>query len=94
MEIFIPDLIASKLFSNPEIEQVESAYSFSFDDGKLAYFDNWYYLEFVSAVLREVSRALQVGGQIIIFEPAIGLLVRKIYQMFHHELLNFRSEKC
>jgi SAM-dependent methyltransferase len=97
IKTFIPNLITSDLFSNPGIDQVESAYSLSFDDGELAniiMFDVWHHLEFPGAALRECSRVLQVGGRVIIFEPAMGLVARKIYQIFHHEPLDFRGEIC
>jgi len=94
---FIPNCITSDLFANPGIDQVESAYKLSLDDESLTniiMFDVRHHLEYPGAALQECYRVLAPGGRLIIFEPAMGLLARKIYQLFHHEPLDFEGEIC
>lgn len=94
---FIPGCITSDLCANPGIDRVESAYSLSFEDRSLnniILFDVWHHLEYPGAVLRECHRALAPGGRLIIFEPAMGLLPRAVYGLFHHEPLGFGDNIC
>jgi SAM-dependent methyltransferase len=92
---FIPDCITSDLFPNPGIDRVESAYSLSFEDQSLRniiLFDVWHHLEYPGVALRECRRVLEPGGQILIFDPAMGLLPRVVYRLFHHEPLGFGED--
>lgn len=94
---FIPNCITSDLFPNPGIDRVESAYSLSFEDRSLdniILFDVWHHLEYPGAALRECHRVLASGGKLIIFEPAMGLIPRAVYGLFHHEPLGFGKEIC
>jgi len=89
---FIPDCITSDLSPNPGIDRVESAYALSFEDyalNNIVLFDVWHHLEYPGAALRECHRVLAPGGRVIIFEPAMGLIPRAVYGMFHHEPLGF-----
>ena len=47
----------------------------------------WHQLERPTAALRELPRVLEPGGRVIRFEPAISLLGRVLYGLFHHEPL-------
>lgn len=83
-----PSAIATDLFPNPWIDQVENAYHLSFTDGSVAnlvLFDVFHHLEYPGLALAEFRRALAPGGRVIIFEPAISLLGYIVYGLFHSE---------
>ena len=89
---FIPDCVTSDLFPNPGVDRLESAYLLSFPDGSLnniILFDVWHHLEYPGAALSEIRRVLAPGGRAVIFDPAMGLIPRIIYGLFHHEPLGF-----
>lgn len=90
----IPDCITSDLFENPGIDQIESAYTLSFADGSLnniILFDVWHHLEYPGSALAEMWRVLAHGGRVVIFDPAMGIIPRIVYGLFHHEPLGFRQ---
>jgi len=80
--------IATDIFPNPWIDQVESAYNLSFQNSSvsnLVLFDVFHHLAFPGSALNEFNRVLVKGGRVIIFEPYISLLGVIIYGIFHHE---------
>jgi SAM-dependent methyltransferase len=86
----IPECITSDLFPNPWLDRQENAYKLSFADaaiGNLILFDVWHHLRYPGTALNEFRRVLQIGGRLIIFDPAMGLLGRFVYGCFHHEPL-------
>ena len=90
----IPECIATDLFENPWLDQVENAYCLSFDDGtvgNLIVFDVWHHLQYPGAAVREFHRVLTPRGRVIILDPAMGLLGRAIYGCFHHEPLGLNE---
>lgn len=92
MKEFIPDCVTSDLFPNPGVDRLESAYLLSFPDGSLnniILFDVWHHLEYPGAALSEIRRVLAPGGRMVIFDPAMGLIPRIVYGLFHHEPLGF-----
>ena len=83
-----PKCIATDIFPNPWIDQVESAYKLSFQDNSvsnLIMFDVFHHLAYPGSVLNEAKRVLMKGGRVIIFEPYISLLGLFVYGVFHHE---------
>jgi predicted SAM-dependent methyltransferase len=87
---YVPDCITTDVFPNPWLDAVENAYALTFRDasiGHLILFDVWHHLEFPGTALREFYRVLQPGGRLIIFDPAMGLLGRIVFGLFHHEPL-------
>ncbi len=83
-----PSCIATDIFSNPWINQVESAYKLSFQNNSvsnLILFDVFHHLAFPGSALNEFNRVLAKDGRVIIFEPYISLLGVIIYGIFHHE---------
>ncbi len=86
----LPACITSDLFPNPWLDRVENAYALSFAPQSVAHlilFDVWHHLQYPGAALREFRRVLAPGGVVVLFEPAMGILGRAAYGMFHHEPL-------
>ncbi len=86
----VPEALTTDIFPNPWLDQTENAYALSFGDGGVAnliLFDVWHHLEFPGTALAEFHRVLAPGGRLVIFDPAMGLLGRLIYGVFHHEPL-------
>jgi SAM-dependent methyltransferase len=91
---FIPQCVTTDIFRNPWIDRYENAYALSFRDGNLSnlvLLDVFHHLEYPGLALNEFRRVLCLGGRVIIVEPAMGLLGRFVYGVFHHEPLGLRS---
>ena len=91
----VPDALATDLFPNPWIDQIENAYALSFGDGSvsnLILFDVWHHLQYPGTALAEFNRVLTPGGRLIIFDPAMGMLGRFVYGLFHRESLGLRQQ--
>lgn len=91
----VPGALATDLFPNPWLDRVENAYSLNFGNGSIAnliLFDVWHHLEYPGTALTEFHRVLTPGGRLVIFDPAMGLLGRIVYGLFHHEPLGLRDE--
>lgn len=85
---FYPTCIATDIFSNPWIDQVESAYGLSFADNSVStiiMFDVFHHIAFPGTALKECHRALIYGGRVIIFEPYISPLGFFVYGLLHKE---------
>lgn len=90
----IPSCITTDAFSNPWLDRVENAYALSFPNESVAHlilFDVWHHLQYPGTALREFHRVLKGGGRVIIFDPAMGLLGRIIFGLFHHEPLGLKD---
>ncbi|HTB63898.1 MAG TPA: methyltransferase domain-containing protein, partial [Opitutales bacterium] len=86
----LPECITTDIFPNPWLDRVENAYALSFANqsvSNLILFDVWHHLQYPGAALREFRRVLAPGGVVVLFEPAMGLLGRAAYGLFHHEPL-------
>jgi SAM-dependent methyltransferase len=95
LKTVVPDAIATDLFPNPWLDRIENAYALSCADGSVAnliLFDVWHHLQYPGTALAEFHRVLTPGGRLIIFDPAMGLLGRIVYGLFHHEPLGLRDE--
>lgn len=91
----LPQAIATDLFPNPWLDQVENIYALTFPAKSVAaliLFDVFHHLEFPGAALAEAHRVLAPGGKLVIFEPGMGALGRIGLGLFHHEPLGFRSQ--
>ena len=47
--------------------------------------DIFHHLEFPKLALNNMYRALEKGGRVVMIEPAMGIIPRIIYKLFHHE---------
>jgi len=91
---FIPTCITTDIFPNPWLDQQENAYSLTFADSSvsnLVLLDVFHHLIYPGTALAEFHRVLRVGGRVILLEPAMSLLGRLIYGLFHHEPLGLQS---
>jgi SAM-dependent methyltransferase len=91
----MPEALATDIFPNPWLDQVENAYALSFKDNSVAnliLFDVWHHLEYPGSALAEFHRVLEPRGRLIIFDPAMGILGRLVYGLFHHEPLALGDE--
>jgi len=85
---FIPDCITSDLFPNTWLDRRENCYRLNFNGNSLSHLvlvDVWHHLRYPGTALAEFHRVLQVGGRVIMLEPACSLLGHIIYRFFHHE---------
>ncbi len=85
---FIPDCMRTDLFPNPWIDQVENAYSLSFDDesvSDLIMTDVFHHLKYPGTALQEFYRVLRKGGRVLMMEPHVSLLGLLVYGAFHQE---------
>jgi SAM-dependent methyltransferase len=90
LKMHLADCVTSDLFQNPWLDRIENAYALSCADSSVSHlvlFDVWHHLEFPGTALREFHRVLRRGGRVILFEPAMGLLGRIVFGLFHHEPL-------
>jgi SAM-dependent methyltransferase len=90
IKMAIPECVTTDIFPNPWVDRVENAYALSFSDNtvsNLILCDVWHHLEFPGTALQEFRRVLVEGGRLIILDPAMGLLGRFVYGLFHREPL-------
>jgi SAM-dependent methyltransferase len=95
LKAVVPNALATDIFPNPWLDQVENAYALSFKDESVAnliLFDVWHHLEYPGTALAEFHRVLGRGGRLLIFDPAMGVLGRIVYGFFHHEPLALTDE--
>ena len=95
LKTVVPEALATDIFPNPWLDRIENAYAMSFADGSVAnliLFDVWHHLEYPGTALGEFRRVLAPQGRLIIFDPAMGMLGRLVYGLFHHEPLGLRKE--
>ena len=87
---FIPNCITTDIFPNPWLDQQENAYALTFTDSSvsnLILLDVFHHLVYPGTALKEFHRVLRVKGRVIMLEPAMSLLGKLIYGLFHHEPL-------
>jgi SAM-dependent methyltransferase len=87
---FIPTCITTDIFPNPWLDRQENAYALTFADSSvsnLILLDVFHHLLYPGSALNEFHRVLGAHGRVIILEPAMSLLGKLIYGLFHHEPL-------
>jgi Methyltransferase domain len=91
---FMPTCITTDIFPNPWLDQQENAYSLTFADASVSniiMLDVFHHLIYPGTALSEFHRVLRMSGRVIILEPAMSLLGRLVYGLFHHEPLGLRG---
>ena len=84
----IPKCITSDQFKNANIDRIENIYKINFKKNSISNIilvDVFHHLEFPNLALKEIHRILIKDGRIIMIEPAMGLIPRLIYKIFHYE---------
>ena len=92
---YIDNCITSDQFSGTNIDQVENVYEMTFNDNtfdNIIMIDVFHHLKYPGSALNELTRVLKKKGRIIMIEPAMGLIPRIIYSLFHHEPNGFNFE--
>jgi SAM-dependent methyltransferase len=96
LKMLIPNVICTDMFKNPWIDQVENAYSLSFDSDSVSniiLFDVFHHLQYPGTAINEFHRVLNKNGRIVIFEPCLSLFGYIVYGLFHHEPIGkFKKE--
>ena len=70
LKMLIPNVICTDMFKNPWIDQVENAYSLSFDSDSVSniiLFDVFHHLQYPGTAINEFHRVLNKNGRIVIF---------------------------
>ncbi|MBV8376224.1 MAG: class I SAM-dependent methyltransferase [Verrucomicrobia bacterium] len=91
---FIPECVTTDIFPNPWLDRRENAYTLNFRDASvssLILLDVFHHLEYPGTALNEFRRVLRNKGRVIILDPAMGVLGRLVYGLFHHEPLGLRE---
>jgi SAM-dependent methyltransferase len=84
----IPECITSDQFRNKNIDSIENIYKIKFNNNSLSniiLIDVFHHLEYPLVALNEIDRVLIKHGRLIMIEPAMGLIPRIIYKIFHYE---------
>ena len=85
----IPQCITSNLEKRDDMVDVEeNIYDLNQKDNSLSNIimvDIFHHLEFPKLALNNMHRALEKGGRVVMIEPAMGIIPRIIYKLFHHE---------
>jgi SAM-dependent methyltransferase len=95
----IPECITSDQFKNRNIDRIENIYKIKFKNNSLSniiLIDVFHHLEFPLVALNEIERVLIKNGKLIMIEPAMGLIPRIIYKIFHYEPngFNIKINRC
>tara|TARA_Y100000768_G_scaffold25876_1_gene17462 strand:- start:169 stop:906 length:738 start_codon:yes stop_codon:yes gene_type:complete len=84
----IPNCITSNLVKNdPMIDRVANVFDLKIDNffSNIIMIDIFHHLQFPKLALKNIHKILNKGGRVILIEPAMGLIPRIIYKLFHHE---------
>jgi len=84
----IKECITSDQFKNKNIDRIENIYKINFKKNSISniiLIDVFHHLQFPSLALKEIHKVLIKNGRIIMVEPAMGLIPRIVYKIFHYE---------
>tara|TARA_B110000967_G_scaffold123003_1_gene125493 strand:+ start:114 stop:851 length:738 start_codon:yes stop_codon:yes gene_type:complete len=88
----IPNCITTDQFIDSKIDRIENVYKLNFKNNSVSnviLLDVFHHLEFPRLALNEIKRVLVKKGRIVMIEPAMGLVPKIIYKIFHEEPLGF-----
>jgi hypothetical protein len=88
IKVIIKKCITSDQFKDKNIDRVENIYKINFKNfsiSNLILIDVFHHLKFPSLALKEMHRVLIKNGRVIMLEPAMGLIPRIVYKIFHYE---------
>ena len=84
----IKECVTSDQFRKRNIDRVENIYKINFKNDSISnvvMIDVFHHLKYPGLVLKEINRVLIKNGRVIMIEPAMGLIPRIIYKIFHYE---------
>jgi len=84
----IQNCITSDQFKNENIDRIENIYKINFKKNSISniiLIDVFHHVQFPNLALKEIHRVLIKNGRVIMMEPAMGLIPRIIYKIFHYE---------
>ena len=84
----IKECVTSDQFKNKNIDRIENIYKINFKKNSISniiLIDVFHHLQFPSLALKEIHKVLIKNGRIIMVEPAMGLIPRIVYKIFHYE---------
>jgi hypothetical protein len=84
----IPHCITSDQFKSKKIDKKINIYSINLKKNSISnviIIDVFHHLELPSLALDEIKKILIKKGRLIMIEPAMGLIPRIIYKLFHYE---------
>ena len=84
----IKECVTSDQFRKRNINRVENIYKINFKNDSISnivMIDVFHHLKYPGLALKEINRVLIKNGRVIMIEPAMGLIPRIIYKIFHYE---------
>lgn len=91
----IPNLITSDVVKEPGIDLALDARQIDLPDNSLKnifLWDSFHHISDVRSFLTEAERLMKVGGRMVIVDPYLGIFSRWIYQYFHHEACDVKTD--
>ena len=85
---YIENCTTSDQFIAENIDKKENIYYLRFESNtfdNIIMIDVFHHLKFPESALNELVRVLKPKGKIIMIEPAMGIIPRIIFSVFHHE---------
>src|SRR5262249_19962239 len=90
-----PDVLSTDVVPNRYADRVVDAAALPFADGEvgnIVSLDVFHHLPQPEQFLREVARALQPGGRLVMIEPWISVTGRLFWRYIHHEDCDLRVD--
>ena len=94
LRAFVPELVTTDVEATPWAERVVDAEALPYEDGALAnivMLDVFHHLPRPAVFLDEATRALAIGGRVVMLEPYVSPLSAVAYRL-HHERLELDAD--